>query len=238
MSRTRTLLFSALAVLAIAGAAANRFDPFSATTTTPGDRIVPDHAVVSPPTSDTTDLEARQHRDTIEIELAVLRDELRRMRAAQSEIGEGFDLVIEELGRTEATDRGPESTREDAPESSTREVEQRREAEDWTVSTAATLQQRVQQEPADPGWKADAEARITQEAGSLVTDGATLEEANCAASVCRVSVRFPSEQEFLRRASSVSDLDLWPGSRFAFQDPRDPLRMVVYVGREGADLGF
>ncbi len=99
-----------------------------------------------------------------------------------------------------------------------------------------TLEQQLQYEDPDPGWSNWAQDQILNNISNKQYTGVNVVGNECRSTLCRFQFQFDNAEI---RDTAVEDIPIlvpWESQGFFHADEQDPLNLVFYISREGAQL--
>jgi hypothetical protein len=99
-----------------------------------------------------------------------------------------------------------------------------------------TLDQQLQYEEPDPGWSYWAQNEILNSINNKQYVGVNVIANDCRSTMCRFQIQFDNTQIRDTAVGDIPTLVPWDSQGFFHADEDDPLNLVLYVSREGAQL--
>ncbi len=99
-----------------------------------------------------------------------------------------------------------------------------------------TLDQQLQYEEPDPGWSYWAQNEILNSINNKQYVGVNVIANDCRSTMCRFQIQFDNTEIRDTALGDIPTLVPWDSQGFFHADEDDPLNLVLYVSREGAQL--
>jgi len=134
-----------------------------------------------------------------------------------------------------------ESYQEDITADTNQDVElqsylQKQLEQERVTAQINTLEQQLQYEEPDPGWSNWAQNEIMNNISNKQYAGVNVVGNECRSTLCRFQFQFDDTEIRDTAVGDIPTLVPWDSQGFFHADEEDPLNLVLYISREGAQL--